>query len=129
MNKYKKYIAGVAGLGAVLTPMMAFAVGQNVINIIDVIALILNRVVGIVIIIALIWFIWGLAEYIEAKSGKAENRPEGRERMVMGAIAFFAIVSIWGLVRFLQTATGVSGSNLRNDEIPYIGNPVTNVGQ
>ena len=127
MNLSSKKIAVAASISGLLLPALASAqTAQNIIAVVDVFALILNRVVGIVIIFAIIWFIWGLAEYIFEESGDAKNRAKGRERMIMGVIALFVIISIWGLVRFLQNSLGIQGSssNLRNEEIPYIGNPV-----
>jgi len=123
-KSYKLVTAGLAA--AVLMPAVAHAQAQNILAVIDVLAIILNRIVAIVIIIAMIWFIWGLVEYISESSGDPGKRKEGRERMVMGTIAFFVIVSIWGLVRFLQSSLGIQdgANNLRNDEIPYIGNQV-----
>ncbi|OHB25492.1 MAG: hypothetical protein A2542_02105 [Parcubacteria group bacterium RIFOXYD2_FULL_52_8] len=112
---------------ALLMPAFAYAqTAQNIINIVDIVALILNRMVGIFIIIALMWFIWGLYEYIESESKDPGKRKNGIERMVMGTVAFFVIVSIWGLVRFLQNSLGIQGSssNLRNEEIPFVGGQV-----
>ena len=127
MKSTSKKIAAATSLSTLLLPALAFAqTAQNIIAVVDVFALIMNRIVGIVIIFAIIWFIWGLAEYIFEDSGDAKNRAKGRERMIMGVIALFVIISIWGLVRFLQNSLGIQGSssNLRNEEIPYIGNPV-----
>lgn len=126
---FKRFTIGLSSTLGLLTPALAFAqTGQNILNVVDLIALIMNRVVGIAIIIALFWFIWGLVGYIADSSDDAEKgRAKGRERMIMGTIAFFVIVSIWGLVRFLQTSFGLGGDksgNLQNDEIPYVGEEV-----
>lgn len=126
MNIVKKLFT-TGGLMALLMPAFAYAqTAQNIINIVDIVALILNRMVGIFIIIALMWFIWGLYEYIESESKDPGKRKNGIERMVMGTVAFFVIVSIWGLVRFLQNSLGIQGSssNLRNEEIPFVGGQV-----
>lgn len=128
MQRLNKIILGSGAISGLLLPALAFAqTAQNIINVVDVIALILNRVVGIVIILAMVWFVYGLEEYISNSSGDPGKRKEGREKMIMGVIAFFVIVSVWGLVRFLQNSLGIQGSssNLRNEEIPYVGNQVT----
>ncbi len=128
MNMLKKFALGVASALGLLAPAFAFAqTGQNILNVVDLVALVMNRLVGIAIIIALFWFIWGLMSYIQTDSGDGDKgRDKGRERMIMGTIAFFVIVSIWGLVRFLQNSFGLAGSsgNLRNEEVPFVGNQI-----
>lgn len=125
MNIIEKLFIGASSLG-LLMPALAFAqTAQNLIAVIDVVALIVNRIVGISIVFALIYFIWGLYNYIEKDAGDVAKRTEGMHRMTMGVVALFAIISVWGLVRFLQNSLGIQGSssNLRIEEIPFVGNP------
>ncbi len=51
--------------------------------------------------VALLVFIWGMIQFI-AKAGSEEERSAGRQRMIWGVVALFAIVSIWGLVGFVS---------------------------
>ncbi|PIR45028.1 MAG: hypothetical protein COV10_01615, partial [Candidatus Vogelbacteria bacterium CG10_big_fil_rev_8_21_14_0_10_51_16] len=89
MNTKYKILLGCL-IGALLVPAVASAQAQNILAVIDVIAIILNRVVAIVIILAMIWFVWGLMGYIaEGSEDSKAGREKGRERMIMGTIAFF----------------------------------------
>lgn len=56
---------------------------------------------GIFIAIALLVFLFGLMKFIfnVGSHGKAE---EGKAMMTWGLIALFVMVSVWGLVYFLQ---------------------------
>lgn len=50
---------------------------------------------------ALALFVWGLVKFIyNAADTKAHE--EGKQLIVWGVIAFFVLVSLWGLVRFLS---------------------------
>jgi len=51
--------------------------------------------------IALLVFFWGLTKFI-AKAGDSKAHEEGRSLMIWGAIALFVMISIWGIVQFIQ---------------------------
>ena len=55
---------------------------------------------------ALLFFFWGLAKSI-LKSDNVEGRENGREIMKWGIVALFVIVSIWGIVGFIQSDLGI----------------------
>jgi len=59
----------------------------------------------IVVAIALLAFFWGLAKLIW---GGAEAVAEGKSLMIWGIVALFVMVSVWGLVRFIGDAVGIS---------------------
>ena len=61
---------------------------------------------------ALLAFSWGLAMYLFNFSGKDEDKKKGRELMVWGIIAIFAIVSIAGIVALLQNTFATPGGGL-----------------
>lgn len=96
----KKWIAS----SAVLLPMFAFA--QNVSNVLDTIGNLVKQALPIVAGIALLAFFWGLAVFIFAQ-GKEDKKKQGRDLMIWGTIALFVMVSIWGLVGFIQESLGV----------------------
>lgn len=50
---------------------------------------------------ALLVFIWGLVRFL-AKGGDTKATEEGRNIMVWGVLALFVMVSIWGILRFIQ---------------------------
>ena len=93
---------------SVLMPFVASAQLTNVItNIINPIGQIINLLIPIVFALAMLYFFWGLAQYILA-SGDPEKREEGRNKMIWGIVALFVMAAVWGLVRFIGTAIGVT---------------------
>ncbi len=64
----------------------------------------LNALVPMVITIALLVFFWGLIKYIRS-SGK--GHAEGRNIMIAGLLALFIMVSVWGIVRVMQSILGI----------------------
>lgn len=55
----------------------------------------------VVAAIALLAFFWGLAQFI-FKAGDPKANEGGKNLMIWGTVALFVMVSIWGLVRFIQ---------------------------
>jgi len=68
----------------------------------------LNGAIGLLITLAIIAFFWGLVRYLFGDG--AEGKSEGLKIMLMGVITIFVMVSIWGLVRLLQSTFGVSST-------------------
>jgi len=67
---------------------------------------IVNSVLPIVLGVAILVFLWGLAKFI-FKSGNEDEKTGGKNLMIYGSIAIFVMVSIFGIVNFLQDALGV----------------------
>lgn len=65
--------------------------------------LINNTLLPIVIALALLYFFWGLAKFI-LNSGDEDAQKAGRNIMLWGIIAFFVMVSVWGIVNFFGDA-------------------------
>jgi hypothetical protein len=55
---------------------------------------------------ALLVFFWGLVKFI-SKAGDVKAVEEGRRFMLWGIIALFVMVSVWGIVLFLQTQLNI----------------------
>lgn len=68
----------------------------------------ISKFIPILFAIALIYFFWGLVEYIRA-AGDPKKAAEGKSIMIYGIIAIAVMVSIYGLVAWLQTTLGVNG--------------------
>ena len=79
----------------------------------------ISQLIILVASLALLAFFWGLTKYIWSLSGDKKNYEEGINIMKWGILALFIMVSIWGLVGFLQRGFGLdktvapvsSGSN------------------
>jgi hypothetical protein len=65
---------------------------------------------------ALVVFFWGLVKFI-AHSGDDDGVEEGRRLMVWGVVAFFVLVSIWGIVYYLEGNLGLQSPN-SNQQLP-----------
>jgi hypothetical protein len=59
---------------------------------------------------ALLVFFWGLVKFI-TKAGDEGAVEEGRRLMLWGIVALFVMVSVWGLVQFLNTELGIGTGN------------------
>ncbi|MDO8572696.1 MAG: hypothetical protein Q7S11_02885 [bacterium] len=64
---------------------------------------ILNPLIVVIVGLAVVYWLWGISKYI-LHADDAKAREEGRSMMIMGVIAIFVMVSMWGLINVL-TAT------------------------
>ncbi len=85
-------------------------VGQNVTNIFGVVGGLVDMSIGILITLALATFFWGLVRYLFHLGGE-KGADQGKHLMVYGIIALFVMVSVWGLVNFIQSFFGVGGGS------------------
>jgi len=67
---------------------------------------IMNLLVPLCVVLALIYFIYGMANYILESNNEAK-KIEGKARMIWGSIALFVIISVWGLVTFIQVTFNI----------------------
>ncbi len=78
---------------------------------------ILGLLMPILITLAVVYFIWGMVQFI-GKSGSEEGRTEGRQRMIWGVVGIFVIVSVWGLVGFINSSFDVGFGGPRTN-VPH----------
>lgn len=105
--KPKFLVASLSAYLALTLPLLASA--KSIQQFIDDIKGYMGSIMPILVGAALIVFIWGLIKFI-GTAGDETGRTEGKQRMLWGIIALFVIVSIWGIVTFLQDATGTGTS-------------------
>lgn len=86
-------------VGAVTLPTIADAV--TLAHTLKVVSGIINAIIPIVLALAVLFFFWGLAMYM-FDAGNSEKKQEGINMMIMGVLAIFTMVSMWGIVRVLQ---------------------------
>lgn len=106
-------ITGLAAYFAAVMPMAAFAQFsggslQDVGN--DLISFINDTLVPLVFALALIVFIWGLFQSFILGGADPEKRSQGQQLMLWGIIAFFVMVSVWGLVNILVGTFGLENT-------------------
>ena len=70
----------------------------------------------VVVGMALLAFFWGLVKFIFAQ-GSETSKLEAKKIMGWGLVALFVMISVWGLVRFIQKEL-LPGANYSNPTIP-----------
>ncbi|MEK7147876.1 MAG: pilin [Patescibacteria group bacterium] len=90
-------------------PALALAQGtpnlSNLETLLKSIGRLIDIALPIVVAIGLLVFFWGIVKFIFAGE---EGKKEGRNLMIWGIVGLFVMVSVWGLVRFLGNAVGVT---------------------
>ena len=97
---------------ATLTFAPAFAFAQtgrfsNIKGLMEGIGDIIDVALPIVVGLALLAFFWGLVKFIFAQ-GNEEAKADAKKLMLWGLIALFVMVTVWGLVRFIGNALGIT---------------------
>lgn len=93
-------------------PAVAFAQGAgiqtgNLQAILTFIGTVVRQLIPIIFGLAIVYFFWGLAKYVRS-AGDAKAAAEGKSIMIYGVIAIAVMVSIYGLVAWLQNLFGVT---------------------
>ena len=102
----RNIISLVVGLATLVLPALASAA-----TLLDTLALantFLNALIGLFITLAIVVFFWGLIQYL-LKAG--EEKSKGLSIMFYGVIAIFVMVSIWGIIRLLQSTFKVTSTD------------------
>lgn len=68
---------------------------------------ILQIIISIAILLAFLFFVWGIANFIR-KADDSTGREEGKQQMVWGVVALAVLVSIWGIISWLQGEFGIT---------------------
>ena len=90
----------VFSISLFLLPMVAFAQATDLESLLSKVINVINNVlVPLVFALAFIVFIWGIFWYFIARN--EEGKVQGRDLMIWGLVAFFVMVSVWGLVNIL----------------------------
>jgi hypothetical protein len=95
------------GFGALLLPALASAATLK--DTLVLVSQFLNGVIGLFITLAIVVFFWGLIKYLFSMD--QENAHEGIKIMFWGLIAIFVMVSIWGIIRLLQSTLQVTSTD------------------
>ncbi len=75
-------------------------------------AQIINLAVPIIFTLAVLAFFWGLALYIFSA-----DKSKGKDIMIWGIIALFVMVSVWGIINFIQQNLGIEQTRAPNVNI------------
>lgn len=91
------------GAVAQTTTVNATAINQFI----TLISNVTNALIPIAVTLAVLAFFWFLIMFIWKGSGDATKRQEGLAGMGWSVVALFVMVSIWGLVGFIGSITGI----------------------
>jgi hypothetical protein len=78
-------------------------------------------VVPLIFAVAFLMFVFGIAQGFIFNAGDPKKREDGRKFAVWGIIAFFIMVSVWGLVNILVGTFGFGGQS--RPPLPGFGSP------
>jgi hypothetical protein len=95
-------------LAAFLLPLVSSAAFGGIQNFITDIGTMVRSLTVLMAGIALLVFFWGLVKFI-MKAGDEAALEEGRRLMMWGIIALFVMVSVWGIILFIQTNLNIFG--------------------
>jgi len=69
----------------------------------------LNTIIPVLIALAVVVFFWGLVKYIKS-TGDEKTRADGRHMMLWSIIAIIIMLSLFGIITWIQNAVGLSGT-------------------
>jgi len=95
----------IIAAGTLVLPSLVAA--QTLLNTLALVNTFLNAVVGLFITLAIVIFFWGLIKYL---MNVGEAKSEGLQIMFYGVVAIFVMVSIWGIIRLLQSTFSVTST-------------------
>lgn len=112
----KKLITGAL----LMLPTMTFAQSLTGVNTLaQGVGTIVTTLIPIVMGLAVLVFFWGLVKYIANASDEA-SKGEGKTLMIWGMIALFVMVALWGILGWVQTQLGLTGTITTSAPPPFI---------
>ena len=91
-------------------PMLSYAQALSGINALAAgFGTIVNTLIPIMMALAVLAFFWGLVKYI-ASAGDETAKESGKNLMIWGMIALFVMVALWGILGWVQSNLGLSGT-------------------
>lgn len=89
-----------------LVPVIASA--QTLLNTLALVSTFLNSLVYLFITLAIVVFFFGLIRYVLAEGSEVKGK--SLQIMLMGIVTIFVMVSIWGIIRLLQSTFRVTST-------------------
>ena len=91
-------------------PVLAFAQSANLSglsNLVTQVGGIIAKIIPIMFAIAIVYFFWGVIEFLRS-AGDEKKRADGKSHMIYGVIAIAVMVSLYGLIAWLQLNLGIN---------------------
>lgn len=79
----------------------------------------INLLIPMLVGTALLVFFWGLAKFIFRVGGDEKAVTDGKKLMIWGIIALFVMVSVWGIVSFMQRSLGITLLSFHDLDVLY----------
>ncbi len=79
-------------------------------TLIDATGKLIDKSISVAVAIALLVFFWGLAKTLFRMGSDEKAVEEGKRLMRWGIVALFVMISVWGIVIFMQNALLPGGS-------------------
>lgn len=102
-------IISSSALATGILALPALAGAATLLNTLSLANTFLNALIGLFITLAIVVFFWGLIRYLVNISG--DKKAEGLQIMFYGVVAIFVMVSIWGIIRLLQSTFQVTSTS------------------
>jgi hypothetical protein len=95
----------IASLIVSSVPLISLAQSTTIETLIEKLSGIVKSLMPILVGIAVVYFIWKVIQYTMA--GDEGKKEEAKLGIFWGIIGLFVIISVWGLVYFLQDSLGI----------------------
>lgn len=103
-----RFLPTFLSLITLLFPSMLVAqTPQNFRQVSDLFVDLLTSLIPILVGGAMLVFFWGLIKYL-TKINDANAHKQGKDLMLWGIVTIFVMLSLWGIVRFMQRSIGIS---------------------
>ncbi|MEK7132525.1 MAG: hypothetical protein AAB830_00580 [Patescibacteria group bacterium] len=103
-------ITGFSALASLSLFLPALAGAVTLFDTLSVFSLLLNGLISVFIVLAVVAFFWGLIKYLFSTGGEAKEKGDAAKLMIWGVIILFVMVSIWGIIRLLQSTFQVTNT-------------------
>ena len=103
-----KYLFIPTGL---LLPLFAHA---DVFDVLTILTDFFFNIVPVLMALAVLVFFWGIIKFI-AQAGDERAVEEGKGFIVYGLVGIFVIMTVWGIVGFMQESLGLGGGGAVSD--------------
>lgn len=111
-----------AGLLGLIIPLVSFAQDFKPVNkLTNGFADIIATLIPLVLALALLFFFWGLIQFIRNLNQGDTALAAGRQKLVWGTIVLFVMVSIWGIISFIQKRLEIEGGG--SMDVPSVNIP------
>ena len=90
---------------------------MTIFSVFNTLYIIIDGSVTIVVSLAVVFFLWGMAKFI-LKADDETERAKGKQIMIWGLLTLFVMVSVWGIINFLQLAFFGGASTTPGWDIP-----------